>query len=484
MEKNTDYYRKLNIPPHASEAEIRRAYRRAAKRAHPDINQQEGATELFLEIQEAFKVLSNPEQREAYDQGRDTIDPTEVPVVIGTQFSREGIYLIDEPQIIYAILNLETSDKLERVEKLPLNMAIVLDNSTSMDGARLNILKSATKDILRDLNTEDVISVVTFNDRANVVFPSQQKTHNPTIESKVNALYAEGGTEIFQGLEAGYEQIEKNIRGDYVSHLLLITDGHTYGDEERCQQLAKEAANRGVVISALGIGSEWNDQFIDQLASRTGGQSLYIKELEQVKPFFRNNIKNMQQAFAKQLELTMTTGHGVDILSTFRLLPDANPLTSKEKVPLGVLNQDQPHRVLFEFLVEPLPSHIDRVLLAEGMFSMKKKSGFLDIPYTLERPSIPEDHPVDPPPETIFNAISHLTLYRLQEKAKQDLAEGKPDRAYNRMINLASHLMSRQQRKLAKIAMKEADHIKAHHTFSPEGKKQIKYGTRRLMLPS
>lgn len=483
VNKETNYYRKLNIQPSASKEEIKRAYRRAVKKAHPDVNKQDGATELFLEIQEAFSVLSIPEQRQAYDQGRDDVDPTSLPIEIASQFSREGILHLDEPQIIYAIINIKVSEEIKNIEELPLNISIVLDTSTSMDGARLEILKAATRDIFRDLKDEDMISVVSFNDRAKVVLPSQNVSNPQSLDSSISPLYATGGTEIFQGLEVGLEEIMKNIRGQYVNHILLITDGHTYGDEKKCQELANHAARRGVVISALGIGNEWNDEFIDQITSQTGGQSLYIKELNQVKPFFRNNVQQLQKAYAKQLILELQTAPNVELLSTFRLLPDANPLPAEKTISLGVLNQDQPHRILFEFLVDPLPSKVERVLLADGIFTLKRKTGDLDIPLVLERKTISPDEETSPPPEIIFNAISHLTLYRLQEKAQQDLAKNKPDAAYQRMINLASHLMSREEQTLAKIAMKEADHIKSHHNFSPEGKKQIKYGTRRLMLP-
>ena len=476
MNKDTDYYQKLNIHPSASKAEIKRAYRRAAKKAHPDINKQEGATELFLEIQEAFSILSIPDQRKAYDQGREDMEPSAIPVKIATQFSREGIFYLDEPQVIYSIINIKVSEETHKSEELPLNMAVVLDTSTSMDGARLDILKAATKNIIQDLNEQDWISVISFNDRAEVVLPSQSKANRTGLESRITPLYASGGTEIYQGLEAGVEEIRKNIRGNFVNHLLLITDGHTYGDEERCQELAEQAAKQG-------IGNEWNDSFIDRLVSQTGGQSLYIKELNQVKPFFRKNVQQLQKAYAKQLILELQTAPDVELLSMYRLLPDANSLPMDEVVSLGVLNQDQPYRILLEFLVGPMPDHVERVLLANGFFTLKKKTGDLDVPFLLDRPAIPKDQEIDPPPEIIFNAISHLTLYRLQEKAHQDLAQGKPDAAYQRMVNLASHLMSREERKLAKIAMKEADHIKSHHTFSPDGEKDIKYGTRHLMLP-
>jgi hypothetical protein len=90
---------------------------------------------------------------------------------------------------------------------------------------------------------------------------------------------------------------------------------------------------------------------------------------------------------------------------------------------------------------------------------------------------------MDPPDTEIFQAISHLTFYRLQEKAQYDVANGNPGAAFQRLVNLSSHLMSHGEDALAKIAMNEADYIKSHNSFSPTGKKDLKYGTRRLLLP-
>jgi len=114
---------------------------------------------------------------------------------------------------------------------------------------------------------------------------------------------------------------------------------------------------------------------------------------------------------------------------------------------------------------------------------IKKKIRDQIIPFTLERILESDPESLEPPATEIFKAISHLAFYRLQEKAQQDIASGNPGTAYQRLLNLSSHLMAKGQDALAKVAMNEADYIKSHNNFSPTGKKQLKYGTMRLLLP-
>jgi molecular chaperone DnaJ len=63
-----DYYEVLGVDKNASEAEIKSAFRKLAKKYHPDVSKEENAAELFKEAQEAYAVLSDPDKRQKYDQ--------------------------------------------------------------------------------------------------------------------------------------------------------------------------------------------------------------------------------------------------------------------------------------------------------------------------------------------------------------------------------------------------------------------------------
>ena len=482
MPDKTDFYQRLNIGTGASEEAIKSAYRLAVRKAHPDVNKNEGATQLFLDIQEAYMVLSDPTKKETYDTGR---DPQEsIPnILTNIEYSQNALNTVDEAQVIYALVDIVATEEERDTSNLPLNLSLVVDNSTSMAGARLDILKAATKEIIQDLDREDQFSLVSFNDYANVLLPSQSQPDIRKVKASINSLFAEGGTEIYQGLEAGYNEITRKNTRNHVNHIILITDGHTYGDEDNCLSLAQKAADNDIGISGVGIGIEWNDNFIDQLCAFTGGQSNFVQDLKQVKEYLEQSISSLKQAYSRKVNLDILPAPGVQILSVFRILPEALPLPLQESYSLGVLEKGKPHRVLFEFLVNPIPGKIDRAVIAAGEFTLKRTGRDFSIPFTLERSLVPLSEDVDPPLAEVIRAISHLTFYRLQEKAQHDIVVGNPGAAYQRLMNLSSHLMAKGESGLAKIAMNEAQYIRSHNNFSPTGKKQLKYGTRHLMLP-
>lgn len=68
MVTKRDYYEILGLSKNASDAEIKSAYRRLARKHHPDVDKSVGATERFKEIGEAYQVLSDPQKKGAYDQ--------------------------------------------------------------------------------------------------------------------------------------------------------------------------------------------------------------------------------------------------------------------------------------------------------------------------------------------------------------------------------------------------------------------------------
>ncbi len=86
-----DYYEILGVSRDASDEEIKRAFRRAAQRHHPDVDTSAGAEERFKELNEAYRVLSDRQRRQAYDMfGHSAVDPASAGDAYGGGFGPFG----------------------------------------------------------------------------------------------------------------------------------------------------------------------------------------------------------------------------------------------------------------------------------------------------------------------------------------------------------------------------------------------------------
>jgi Ca-activated chloride channel homolog len=478
-----DFYAILGLTRNATAEEIRRAYFEASRRLHPDKNTAPGDTEFFLDVQEAYEVLSNPKKRSKYNLTLPPEKPADCPLEHRALFSRHSLVRLAEPQLIYIYLELSPPANLQAPPAPALNLCLVLDRSTSMQGANMDVVKSTALQIMRKMKPKDIFSVVAFSDRAEEIIPASRNTDLSKQEARIHMLQPSGGTEIFSGLEMGYNEIIRNVHYAKINHIILLTDGRTYGDEEKCMSLAHRASEQGVGISGLGIGSEWNDNFLDDLASCTGGSSMYVSRPQDIQKTLLDKFNQLGNAYAEETRIEFKIPEGIELRYAFRIQPEAGVLSYESPMILGPVVRQASLKVLMEFVVQPQNVLQKTVTLFDGKVSvtlMDERSPANPIPIHLSRP-VEDQASTDIPPAEIVEALSYLKLYRLQEEARLEVKAGEYDQASEHLHRLATHLLSQGERSLARTALLEAENIQQNKSFSQLGGKEIKYGTRALL---
>lgn len=484
-----DHYAVLGVPRSASPEAIRRAYHRAARRLHPDMNPNGNSAEAFLRLQAAYELLSDPQKRQEYDalltrEGRDRLQ-------LSLCYSQNYLRPLSETQVLYVLLQASVPPGQAAPASPPLNTCLVLDRSTSMQGRRLDILKRTAIEIVRQVRKEDNLSIVAFSDRAEILLSPGTRMDQTEMERQIRMLQPGGATEILRGLEAGLAAVSRNLGKTSVNHIILITDGHTYGDEQACLELADRAAENGIGISSLGIGHEWNDVFLEKLAGVTGGSTAYLPEIDDLGNFLRQKLSSLGCLYCERANLEAALAPGVELRYAFRLSPEASPLEPGFPVQVGGVSWGTPLSVILEFHIPPFSQQaLSGSWSGDGTFTLLdgalsylpigQEGPDLNIPLRIERPVNPAAGVEEPPP-ILMQALSRLTLYRMQERARQELNAGEIEKATRRLQRLATHLFSRGERELARTVLEEAAHVEKSRALSSEGQKRLKYGTRALL---
>lgn len=484
MSPQQDYYALLGIPRDASPEEIKRAYFEAAQKLHPDKNTAAGETELFLGVQQAYEVLSNPTRRRQYDAILPPEEKLKLPYVYSFLYSRPNLVHLDEPQMLYMILTLEAPAEAREAPSPPLNVCLVLDRSTSMQGEKMDTVKATAIQVLRNLRPQDLLSVATFSDRAEVIIPAAYYQEKARLEAKIQMIQPSGATEIYQGLEAGAKEVMRSVDGKRINHIILLTDGQTYGDEQQCLALASKLAEHGIGISGMGIGQEWNDIFLDVLSTRTGGSSAYIAQPGDIKRLLLEKFNALAQTYAEDVTLDTKFIEDVELSYAFRLQPDPSPIALGENsLHLGPILQDTSTQVIFEYIIRPKAVKSETLTIMDGTLKVAIASQAMPVPplrMRLSRP-ITDTPETNPPPPQIVQALSRLMLYRMQERARKEAEKGNIEGATRQLQTLASNLLTQGERSLAQTILLEVEHLQMQNSLTIEGSKKIKYGTRSLI---
>jgi Ca-activated chloride channel family protein len=484
MPSTRSFYDILEIPSFATVDDIRRAYRRHVKQVHPDTSVSDDATGLFQELQRAYETLCDSRARAAYDAQLAAERKQQEPgaFTLNVRASHSRLPQTAEPQMLYVIAEIAHCARFQ-TQRPVVNLCLVLDHSLSMVGARLLRAQEAATFLIDQLAPSDILSVVAFSDRARTVFTGPSGTNRDTAKEYLRTIQPWGATELLRGVQAGIAELRRWRMPGTLDHLILLTDGQTYGDESGCIEAAREAGQDKLGLTLVGLGADWNEQLLDEMAARSGGYATFIDSPARLLSLFRERFKELSDVVARALQLTLHTNEAAQVQNVFRLTPDiARAQLDGGTLLLGDLEAGRPIRVLCELLVSAPQAGALRVLRLGLSGELLRVAGDTHAESDAEV-AIEVSEPmsvVEAPPQEIVDMLARIAAYKIQEKVIVDLAEGKPAQATARLKNLATHLMNFGESELARAALLEAKTLTLTGHLSDEGGKRIRYGTRAL----
>ena len=481
MKRN--HYQILGVDFFSSRETIKEAYKEAVLRFHPDKNTTPDAAEEFLAIQQAYETLGDSIKKVNYDAAL-SIENAAVPIEIKIIYSQNPVNPSPEVQILYALLEISCITQQDPSADSSLAVAMVVDTSTSMAGERLDGVKRSILSLVKQLKPNDLFCVVAFNDHAQLVLPLTKIRDFDIQSDRISRMSTTGGTEMYHGIHLGLDVLDDKTAAHCRKQLVIFTDGNTYGDERECLLLAHQAASKKVVIRGFGFGSEWNDIFLDKLTSITGGETKFIATSQDLDQYVYEKFSEFNQLFSQSAKFWFTNRKGVRINSAFRLRPNPAPLDIEDVSMLGNVRFNDKLSVLLEFGLPPNLNPCSEFRLGQGFITVEsayweseiRKFVTFEIAFAAEMTK-------NPVPAEIDNALAIITMYRIQEKARQDVINGKTEQAIFKLTHLINHLTELGHHSLVKQVLIERDSIVRSGNFSRGGDKTIKYGTRALLLP-
>lgn len=405
---------------------------------------------------------------------------------VTTTLNKPSLPVTNTQQLAYVYIEAMPTESVAQV-RMPLNFGFVLDHSGSMTGSKIEQLREAVRLAIDQMSDQDVVSLVVFNEHADVIAESGPAADRAKLRDKVNRIYAGGGTAISRGMKKGLGEIVKGLSPDRASRMLLLTDGQTFGDEKECIRLAKEAGQKGMPVYALGLGEDWNEELLDEIANVSGGQSDFVAQPDEIVPLFSQTVQRSQQSIVQNAQMTMRLVSGVVPRQVWQVVPAiANlgyqPISDRDvQVPLGEIEAKVGKALLVELLLPPRQAGRYRIAQVEIKYDLpaahltgESVRQDILIEFTQD-PVLAKQYDT-----TVMNIVEKVTVFKLQTRALEEAKMGNVPGATQKLRAAATRLLDLGEEELANAALQEAQNLEQKGEMTSAGTKKLRYETRKL----
>ncbi len=236
-----------------------------------------------------------------------------LPIEVRAELDRNAL-MAGESQKTYLRIAIAGARKPE-ARRAPMNVALVIDRSGSMSAdARMENARRAAQMAVDRLGRNDILSVVSYDDRVEVDVPATKVTDPRHIKERIARLTPRGSTAIHAGLLAGANEIRKFKSPDRVNRIILLSDGLANVGPSRPADfvsLGRELASEGITVSTIGLGNGYNEDLMAGLARSADGSHAYVQESADLAGFMTREFNDALGVIGQQVEVIITVRPGV-----------------------------------------------------------------------------------------------------------------------------------------------------------------------------
>jgi len=171
-------------------------------------------------------------------------------------------------------------DKKGEQKRPGMNIALVIDKSSSMNGSKIVQAREAACLAIDQLGSDDVLSIVTYDTSVRTLVPATKVRDKEDLKKRVRGIGASGNTALFGGVTRGADEVRKFFDEDRVNRVILLSDGQANVGPKSPKELGRlgeKLGGEGITITTFGIGHGYNEDVMTRLAQSSDGNSAFVE---------------------------------------------------------------------------------------------------------------------------------------------------------------------------------------------------------------
>jgi len=240
-------------------------------------------------------------------------------------------------------------------QRTPMNLCLVLDRSGSMEGPPLEYAKMACNYVVDLLGPNDVLSIITFEEMVDVLMPPQKVTNKEAIKAGISRITAGNTTNLYDALGVGCSNALQVMEPNRATRMVVLSDGDpTTGikDFHSLVNHAGEIKARGISMTFLGFGPDYNEELLASMAKKSSGNYAYIPRPEMIPEVFKLEVDKLMSVAATSIELELKMSRWVSLRGATGL----SPLPSGQEFTMSVPDLERGETVQVVFDLD-FPNH-------------------------------------------------------------------------------------------------------------------------------
>ena len=248
------------------------------------------------------------------------------------------------------IINFQGDDSSQSTRR-PINLSLVLDRSGSMSGYPIRNAIKAAKQLVEDLQPEDYLSVVIYDDEVETIVPPQLVTDKVHIKAAIEKIRARGLTNLSGGWLRGCDHVKSQRSPELLNRVLLLTDGlanRGIYDPQVLVNTANEQAEAGIMTTTLGFGEGFNEDLLIEMAVGGGGNFYFIQSADDAANVFGIEMESLTSVVGQNLTVNFETKNQIEVAEVLNKYPSQQQPTGVE-VFLGDVYQVESKPLVLQF---------------------------------------------------------------------------------------------------------------------------------------